>query len=76
MILVLFIITQYGGKKEYLNKAKQSNFVNSINRELMSLDMIEKIKHNGNLLAMIIRTQFQKDGIKFFTPDHFSQQLA
>lgn len=42
----------------------------------MSLDMIEKIKHNGNLLAMIIRTQFQKDGIEFFTPDTFSQQLA
>ena len=42
----------------------------------MSLDMIKKIKHNGNLLAIIIRTQFQKNGIEFFTPDDFSQQLA
>lgn len=42
----------------------------------MSIDTIEKIKHNGKLLAMIIRTQFQKDGIEFFTPDTFSQQLA
>lgn len=38
--------------------------------------MIKDIKHNGKLLAMIIRTQFQKDGIEFFTPDDFSQQLA
>ena len=38
--------------------------------------MIEKIKYNGKLLAMIIRTQFQKHGINFFTPDDFSQQLA
>jgi len=38
--------------------------------------MIEKIKHNDNLLAIIIRTHYQKDGIEFFTPSDFSQQLA
>lgn len=38
--------------------------------------MIEKITSDGNLLAIIIRTQFEKEGIEFFTPDDFSQQLA
>lgn len=42
----------------------------------MVLDLIENIKHNGKLLTIIIRTQFKKDGIEFFTPDDFSQQLA
>jgi mannose-6-phosphate isomerase-like protein (cupin superfamily) len=38
--------------------------------------VVENIKHNSTLLAMIVRAQFQKNGIEFFTPDHFSQQLA
>jgi hypothetical protein len=38
--------------------------------------MIEKIEHNGVLLALIVRTSFTTDGIKFFTPNEFSQQLA
>lgn len=42
----------------------------------MVLDMIKNIKHNGKLLAIIIRAQFQTDGIEFFTTDDFSQQLA
>lgn len=42
----------------------------------MVLDMIENIKHNGKLLAIIICRRFKKDGIEFFTPDDFSQQLA
>lgn len=42
----------------------------------MVLDMIKNIKHNGKMLAIIIRTQFKKEGIEFFTPDDFSQQLA
>lgn len=32
--------------------------------------------HNSKLLSVIIRRNFQKDGIEFFTPDDFSQQLA
>ena len=28
------------------------------------------------LLALILRTEFNKDGINFFTPDNFSQQLG
>ena len=38
--------------------------------------MIEKITHNEQLLAIIIYSNFQADGIHFFTPDDFSQQLA
>ena len=38
--------------------------------------MIEKITHQNQLLGIIIRSDFSADGIKFFTPDDFSQQLA
>lgn len=38
--------------------------------------MIEYINHQDNLLSVIIRTRFEKDGIEFFTPGDFSQQLA
>jgi len=38
--------------------------------------MIEKISHNNVLLAIIIRNDYDKAGITFFTPDNFSQQLA
>ena len=38
--------------------------------------MIENISHNGQLISVIIRSQYNAEGIKFFTPDDFSQQLA
>jgi mannose-6-phosphate isomerase-like protein (cupin superfamily) len=38
--------------------------------------MIENIIHKDKLLSVIIRTQYKSDGIEFFTPDDFSQQLA
>jgi hypothetical protein len=38
--------------------------------------MINKITHKNQLLAIIIRADFKKNGIEFFTPDDFSQQLA
>jgi len=38
--------------------------------------MIDSVVHNGKLLSIIIRTSYQSDGIRFFTPDDFSQQLA
>jgi hypothetical protein len=38
--------------------------------------MIEKISRNDMLLALIIRTAFTLDGIRFFTPNDFSQQLG
>jgi mannose-6-phosphate isomerase-like protein (cupin superfamily) len=38
--------------------------------------MIETIVHDGLTLAIIIRSDFNEDGIHFFTPNDFSQQLA
>ncbi len=38
--------------------------------------MIEKIEHNGVLISIIIRSDFNKPGVHFLTPDNFSQQLA
>jgi len=37
---------------------------------------VENIEHDSELLAIIIRSGYTKDGIEFFTPDAFSQQLA
>lgn len=38
--------------------------------------MIERITHNDQLLSVIIRISYFNQGIHFFTPDDFSQQLA
>jgi len=38
--------------------------------------MIQQIIHNKKLLSVIIRANYKSDGIEFFTPDDFSQQLA
>ncbi len=38
--------------------------------------MIEEIKFEEKLLAIIVRVSYQKDGIDFFTPNDFSQQLG
>ncbi|RZK18095.1 MAG: hypothetical protein EOO43_12860 [Flavobacterium sp.] len=38
--------------------------------------MIERIFHENQLLSIIIRSSFQKEGIEFFTEDQFSQQLG
>lgn len=38
--------------------------------------MFERITHHDTLLAIIIRKDFQQEGISFFTPNEFSQQLA
>lgn len=38
--------------------------------------MHENIVHEGRLLALVLRTGFYDEGIKFFTPSEFSQQLA
>lgn len=38
--------------------------------------MIEKIDYNNKLLAIIIRHDFEKEGVHFFTPNEFSQQVA
>ena len=38
--------------------------------------MFEAITHKDITLALILYADYQSDGIKFFTPDHFSQQLG
>jgi mannose-6-phosphate isomerase-like protein (cupin superfamily) len=37
---------------------------------------VEHITKGGNLLAIIIRRDFQEEGVHFFTPNELSQQLA
>ena len=38
--------------------------------------MIEQIILEGKILGIIIRSDYHKEGIAFFTPDDFSQQLG
>jgi len=38
--------------------------------------MIENILHEGRALAVVLRTNHHADGIEFFTPNDFSQQLG
>ncbi|CAM3763073.1 hypothetical protein [Polynucleobacter brandtiae] len=38
--------------------------------------MIEKINCSGDVIAIILRTNYYSDGIKFLTPDDYSQQLG
>jgi len=38
--------------------------------------MIENIQHSNTIYAIIIRRSFDEKGVKFFTPNDFSQQLA
>ena len=38
--------------------------------------MTEQIIHNNQIIAIIIKHNYSDNGITFFTPDDFSQQLA
>lgn len=38
--------------------------------------MIERIESPDTLFAIVVRKEFHKDGIEFFTPNDFSQQLG
>jgi len=40
------------------------------------LQAVERIEHEGRLLAIIVRHEFDSPGIAFFTPNELSQQLA
>jgi len=46
------------------------------NKESGKISHIQEVKHNDQLLAIIISKNYSEDGIRFFTPDDFSQQLA
>jgi hypothetical protein len=37
---------------------------------------VEHIQNGSELLAIILNCRYREEGIKFFTPDEFSQQLA
>ena len=37
---------------------------------------IENFEHNGEVYAIILRSDYETDGIEFFTPGNFSQQLG
>lgn len=38
--------------------------------------MLEEVRHNNEVLAVILRAGFNKPGVSFVTPNEFSQQLA
>jgi mannose-6-phosphate isomerase-like protein (cupin superfamily) len=38
--------------------------------------MLKEIRHEDNIIAIIIRSTYKNDGITFLTEGHFSQQLA
>jgi len=38
--------------------------------------MIEQIIFNSKIIAIIVRNNYSKEGVTFFTPNDFSQQLA
>lgn len=38
--------------------------------------MLEVLKNNGRIFAIIVRANFHREGIAFLTPDDFSQQLG
>lgn len=38
--------------------------------------MLEPINHGGHMLALILRAGYRAEGIQFFTPSEFSQQLG
>ena len=43
---------------------------------LINYSEMHKIVHNGYILAIIIQENFSAEGISFFTPSDFSQQLG
>jgi mannose-6-phosphate isomerase-like protein (cupin superfamily) len=49
---------------------------NNEGREIKLSSVIERVSYKGNDLAIILRADYRTDGIQFFTPDDFSQQLA
>ena len=44
--------------------------------EVPALPLVEHIEHGGQTVAVIVRRNYRKDGIEFFTPGSFSQQIG
>ena len=49
---------------------------NSTPGTIQNRQLIEEIRHNDELFALIISADFREPGIHFFTPNSLSQQLA
>ena len=47
-----------------------------MNKTKTNNNFLEEIKDNDKTLAIILRASFKKEGIEFFTPKYFSQQLG
>jgi len=39
-------------------------------------EAVERIEHDGEMLALIVRREFRTPGVSFFTPGDLSQQLG
>ena len=44
--------------------------------ELPVTEPVEKFEYNGEMYALIVRNEFSRPGVNFFTPGDLSQQLA
>ena len=44
--------------------------------EIPVLPLIEHVEHGALTIAVIVRHNYRKDGIEFFTPGSFSQQIG
>ena len=44
--------------------------------EVPALPLVEHLEHGGKTIAVIVRRNYRKDGIEFFTPSSFSQQIG
>ena len=44
--------------------------------ELPPLPLVEHVQHGEHTIAVIVRHAYRKDGIEFFTPGSFSQQIG
>lgn len=42
----------------------------------MTTPHLERIEHDGQLLALLLRRHFREEGTHFVTPDDFAQQLG
>ena len=43
---------------------------------VMDKEAYEEIKHNGKVIAIILRSNYTSDNVVFFSPSDFSQQLG
>jgi hypothetical protein len=43
---------------------------------LSMTELVERVEHNGEMFAVIVRNEFSQPGINFFTSGDLSQQLA